>query len=58
MLFRSPAKVGTWSVPGLCAWAAGALVFYLAQPVGGVLPTLAVSSATYLLLRWFASRSR
>ena len=46
-----PARVGAWSAAGLTAWAAGALVFYVAQPIGGVLPSLAVSVGMYLLIK-------
>ena len=44
-----PPRVGLWSKAGLAAWAAGAVAFYLAQPIGGVLPALTVSVAVYLL---------
>jgi cytosine permease len=50
----APARVGLWSVPGLTAWAAGALAFYLAQPIGGVLPSLVVSAGMYLGLKRIA----
>ena len=39
--------VGWWSTAGLLAWAAGAVTFYLAQPIGGVLPSLVVSIIVY-----------
>jgi purine-cytosine permease-like protein len=39
-----------WSVAGTVAWAAGAIVFYLATSVGGTLPSLAVSIVVYVLL--------
>jgi hypothetical protein len=42
--------VGLWSAAGLTAWAAGAAVFYFAAPIGGTLPSLAVSVAIYLVL--------
>ena len=39
-----------WSVPGTVAWAAGAVVFYVAQPIGGSLPSLVASILVYLAL--------
>jgi purine-cytosine permease-like protein len=38
-------------VPGVAAWALGALAYYLAAPWGGTLPALATAIASYLLLR-------
>jgi cytosine permease len=38
-------------VPGLAAWALGALAYYLAAPWGGTLPALITSVVSYLLLR-------
>jgi len=38
-------------VPGVAAWALGALAYYLAAPWGGTLPALATAVASYLLLR-------
>jgi purine-cytosine permease-like protein len=46
-----PAAVGAWSAAGMAAWVVGAVVFYLAQPIGGVMPSLVASVAVYLLLR-------
>jgi purine-cytosine permease-like protein len=46
---QTPA-VGNWSVAGMAAWILGAAAFYLAQNVGGVLPSLAVSVGVYLAL--------
>jgi cytosine permease len=43
--------IGMWSVAGMTAWGAGAVAFYVARPIGGVLPGLVVSIATYLALR-------
>jgi cytosine/uracil/thiamine/allantoin permease len=37
-------------VPGIAAWALGALAYYLAAPWGGTLPALATAIASYLLL--------
>jgi cytosine permease len=48
---REPAAVGAWSTAGLMAWGVGAAVFYLAQPIGGVLPSLLASVVVYLMLR-------
>jgi purine-cytosine permease-like protein len=48
--------VGRWSVAGMIAWMVGALVFYVAQPMGGVAPSLLVSIVTYLGLK--AGRAR
>jgi hypothetical protein len=33
----------------MTAWVAGAAVFYVAQPIGGVIPSLAASIAVYAL---------
>jgi purine-cytosine permease-like protein len=52
-----PPLVGLWSFAGLSAWAIGALVFYVAQPIGGVGPSLAVSIVAYLALRALARRT-
>jgi NCS1 family nucleobase:cation symporter-1 len=41
---------GGWMLPGLVAWTLGALTFYLAAPIGGTLPSLAVSVAAYAAL--------
>jgi NCS1 nucleoside transporter family len=38
-------------VPGVAAWALGALAYYLAAPWGGTLPALATAVVSYLLLR-------
>lgn len=46
-----PAAVGAWSTAGITAWVLGAAAFYLAQPIGGVMPSLVVSVAAYLTLR-------
>jgi purine-cytosine permease-like protein len=45
-----PPAVGMWRVPGLTAWAAGAIVYYLGQTVGGTLPSLFVSICAYLVM--------
>jgi cytosine/uracil/thiamine/allantoin permease len=44
-----------WSIAGTVAWIAGALAFYLAQGIGGSLPSLLVTIAVYVAL---ASRGR
>jgi hypothetical protein len=38
-------------VPGVAAWALGALAYYLASPWGGTLPALATAVVAYILLR-------
>lgn len=45
---RTAPEIGSWSVAGVSAWLAGGVVFYAAQPIGGVLPSLLVSAAVYL----------
>jgi NCS1 family nucleobase:cation symporter-1 len=45
------ARHGGFLVPGVLAWAAGSLTYYLAAPSGATLPTLAVTVATYLAAR-------
>jgi NCS1 family nucleobase:cation symporter-1 len=39
-----------WSVAGLSAWTAGAIVFYASSAVGGVLPSLAVTIVVYAVV--------
>jgi purine-cytosine permease-like protein len=39
-------------VPGIAAWAAGAVAFYAAGSIGGTLPALAVSVVVYLALNY------
>jgi len=43
-----PPAVGAWSSAGMTAWIAGAIAFYVAQPIGGVAPSLVVAIAAYL----------
>ena len=38
---------GGWSIAGLAAWIAGAVVFYASTAIGGVLPSLAVTIVVY-----------
>ncbi|HUL75466.1 MAG TPA: cytosine permease [Vicinamibacterales bacterium] len=38
-----------WSIPGAAAWAIGAVVFYAAGSLGGVLPSLVASIVVYVL---------
>jgi hypothetical protein len=38
-------------VPGVAAWALGALAYYLAAPWGGTLPALITAIVSYRLLR-------
>jgi hypothetical protein len=44
-------RAGLWSTAGVAAWAAGIATFYLAQPIGGVAPSLAVSIVVYVMMR-------
>ena len=41
---------GGWSIAGLAAWIAGAIVFYASTAIGGVLPSLAVTIAVYAVV--------
>jgi NCS1 family nucleobase:cation symporter-1 len=41
---------GGWSIAGLAAWIAGAIVFYASTAIGGVLPSLAVTIGTYVIV--------
>ena len=41
---------GGWSIAGLAAWIAGAVVFYAASSFGGVLPSLVVTIVVYALM--------
>jgi NCS1 family nucleobase:cation symporter-1 len=44
-----------FAVPGLLAWALGALVYYWAAPIGGTLPSLTAAILAYALIgRWWA----
>jgi nucleobase:cation symporter-1, NCS1 family len=43
-------RAGGWSTAGAVAWVAGAAAFYVASPVGGTLPSLAVAIAVYSAL--------
>jgi NCS1 family nucleobase:cation symporter-1 len=43
-------RTGGWSIAGAAAWIAGAAAFYLASPIGGTLPSLAVAIAAYSAL--------
>lgn len=40
-----------WSGAGMIAWGVGVATFYLAQPIGGVVPSLLVSLFTYVMVR-------
>jgi len=44
------AKRGGWSIAGVAAWMCGAAAFYLASPIGGTLPSLAVAIGVYSAL--------
>lgn len=46
-----------WSVPGSAAWAAGALVFYVAQGIGSTLPCLVTSLVVYACLASTTARA-
>jgi purine-cytosine permease-like protein len=43
-------------IPGLVAWAAGAIAFFAAGSVGGTIPALAVSVCVYMALRYTRRR--
>jgi NCS1 family nucleobase:cation symporter-1 len=43
-------------IPGLGAWAAGAVAFFALESIGGTLPALIVSVGVYLALRQMVSR--
>jgi len=45
------ARHGGFSVAGVVAWAAGALVYHVAGPIGGTLPSLGATVLTYGLVR-------
>ena len=45
-----PPAVWPWSTAGMTAWIAGAIAFYVAQPIGGVAPSLAVAIVSYLVV--------
>ena len=45
-------------MPGVAAWAAGALAFFASESIGGTLPALVVSVGIYLALRHVVSRPR
>jgi purine-cytosine permease-like protein len=47
------ARTAGFALPGLLAWSAGGLVYFLARPIGGTLPSLATSIAVFCLAdRW------
>jgi NCS1 family nucleobase:cation symporter-1 len=48
-------RVGLWSVAGMSAWIVGAAAFYASRSIGGVVPSLVISIATYL---WLARERR
>jgi purine-cytosine permease-like protein len=54
----APPAVGLWSAAGLTAWFVGAGTFYVAAPIGGTLPSLAVSMVIYLALSRNQPKSR
>jgi len=44
------ARHGGWSIAGLTAWIAGAIVFYASSAIGGVLPSLVVTIIVYAVV--------
>ena len=42
------ARLKAFSVPGMTAWVAGAVVYQLAAPIGATLPALATAMLTYV----------
>lgn len=44
------ARHGGFRIPGVVAWAAGSVAYFLAAPVGSTLPALAVALGSYVLL--------
>jgi cytosine permease len=50
-LYDPAGPYGGVLVPGVVAWALGALAYYLAAPWGGTLPALATAVISYLLLK-------
>jgi purine-cytosine permease-like protein len=44
------ARRGGWSIAGLAAWLAGGAAFYLAQGIGGTLPSLGAAMVVYLAI--------
>jgi len=42
--------VGAWSTAGMWAWTLGAAVFYVARPIGGVVPSFLASAGSYAAL--------
>lgn len=51
-------KGGGFSLAGLAAWALGGVVYFLAAPVGGTLPSLATAIGTYWVLDRALARKR
>jgi len=52
VLYDTKGPLGSWTaaLPGLAAWAAGAVVYSVAGPIGGTLPALAAASLAYVAL--------
>jgi purine-cytosine permease-like protein len=43
------ARSGGWAIPGMAAWIAGGVTYFVTQSIGGVGPSLAISVAVYLI---------
>ena len=50
------ARHGGFVLPGVLAWCAGAVTYFLTGAIGATLPALLVSTGAYLLLATLASR--
>ena len=57
-LYRRDGRFRGMSVPGLAAWAAGAVAFFASESLGGTLPALGVSVVVYVALRRVVARQR
>jgi purine-cytosine permease-like protein len=44
------ARNGGWAIPGMAAWLAGGVAYFLTESIGGVGPSLATSIGTYLIV--------
>jgi NCS1 family nucleobase:cation symporter-1 len=49
-LYTDVSGRAAWSGPGLLAWIVGVVTFHVAAPIGGTLPSLVATMATYLAL--------
>jgi purine-cytosine permease-like protein len=50
-LYDTSGRLAGFAVPGCIAWAAGAIVYFMASSIGGTLPSLVVSMTVYAVLR-------